>query len=243
MSIRSSPVGGLVGENTFWSEIDNSYAKCNVTGDDCVGGLVGSNLQYSILTNCYSQGSVTGSGDDIGGLIGKNLRTEVNYCYSSSVVAGPAGTDDVGSFVGRMGRSSREYYTACFWDSEINPDVNGIGNGSDPNVIGESTANMQTATTFTDVGWDFVGETVNGPNDIWDICVGTNYPKFVWQIPPGDFVCPDGVNFFDYSFFAGSWDEENCAVSNDCDGRDLDLLGSVDIKDLRIFADNWLAGF
>jgi hypothetical protein len=87
-----------------------------------------------------------------------------------------------------------------------------------------------------------VGETVNGPNDIWDICEGTNYPKFVWQIPIADFVCPDGVNFFDYSFFAGRWDEENCGASNDCDGRDLDLLGSVDIKDLRIFAYNWLAG-
>ncbi|MBC8217209.1 MAG: hypothetical protein H8E73_01975 [Planctomycetes bacterium] len=101
---------------------------------------------------------------------------------------------------------------------------------------------MQTKSTFTDAGWDFVGETVNGPEDIWDICEGTNYPKFVWQIPLGDFVCPDGVNFFDFSFFAGHWAEDNCAASNDCDGTDLDLLGSVDIKDLRIFADNWLAG-
>ncbi|MHC4087673.1 MAG: hypothetical protein ACYSWZ_19200, partial [Planctomycetota bacterium] len=139
---------------------------------------------------------------------------------------------------------SKEYYTACCWDSEINPDMNGIGNATDPNVAGESTANMQTSTTFTDVGWDFVGETVNGPNDIWDICEGMNYPKLSLQIPPlGDFGCPDGVNFFDYSFFASHWAEENCAASNDCDGRDLDLLGSVDIKDLRIFVDNWMRGF
>jgi hypothetical protein len=94
---------------------------------------------------------------------------------------------------------------------------------------------MQTESTFTDAGWDFV--------NIWDICEGTNYPKLVWQIPPGDFLCPDGVNLFDYSFFASLWAEDNCAASNDCDGRDLDLLGSVDIKDLRIFADNWLKGF
>lgn len=244
MFIHFFSAGGLVGENSYWSEIDNSYAKCKVTGDDCVGGLVGSNLTYSILTNCYSQGSVTGSDDDIGGLIGRNRsRTEVSYCYSSSVVTGPAGTDGVGSFVGRMGTSGREYYTACCWDSEINPGLPGIGNWVDPNVVGESTANMQTATTFTNVGWDFVGEIVNGPNDIWDICEGMNYPKFLWQIPIADFVCPDGVDFFDFSFFSGSWNEENCGVSNDCDGRDLDLLGSVDIKDLRIFAYNWLAGF
>jgi hypothetical protein len=115
------------------------------------------------------------------------------------------------------------------------------GSGCD-NGNGKSTAQMQTKSTFTDAGWDFVGETANGPNDIWDICEGTNYPKFLWQVPIADFICPDGVNFFDYSFFAEQWAEKNCVASNDCDGRDLDLLGSVDIKDLRIFADNWLAG-
>ena len=238
-----SAVGGLVGENSFSAEVDNSYAKCNVYGDDCLGGLVGSHVISAVLTNCYSQSTVTGTVDFIGGLIGRNQGgTEVNYCYSSSVVTGPAGTDSVGGFVGVMGAYGKEYYTACFWDSDINPGLPGIGNWVDPNVVGESTANMQTATTFTNVGWDFVGETVNGPNDIWDICEGMNYPKLSSQIPPlGDFGCPDGVNFFDFSFLASRWDEENCGASNDCDGRDLDLLGSVDIKDLRIFAYNWLA--
>ncbi|MDH4241799.1 MAG: hypothetical protein OEW48_19740, partial [Phycisphaerae bacterium] len=241
--LESSSIGGLVGENSFWSEINSSYTKCNVSGDYSVGGLVGTNAIYGTLTNCYSQGNVTGTEERIGGLAGRNMNwTESNYCYSSSVVTGPAGTNSVGGFVGELYGS--ESFTACCWDSEINPDVNGIGNRVDPNVVGESTANMQAESTFTDAGWDFIGETVNGPNDIWDICEGMNYPKLSWQIPPlGDFGCPDGVNFFDYSFFASHWDEENCAASNDCDGRDLDLLGSVDIKDLRIFADNWLAGF
>jgi len=244
MSIIFSAVGGLVGENVFWSDIDGSYTKCNVSGDDCVGGLIGTNVIYGIITNCYSQGSVTGTVDHIGGFIGRNIGgTEANYCYSSSVVTGPAGTDSVGGFVGEMRTIGKEYYTACFWDSEINPGLPGIGNEVDPNVVSESTANMQTESTFTDAGWDFVGETVNGPNDIWDICEGMNYPKLSRQIPPlGDFGCPDGVDFFDFSFFSEQWAEENCAASNDCDGRDLDLLGSVDIRDLRIFADNWLAG-
>jgi len=236
MSIISSPVGGLVGENTFWSEIDNSYAKCNVTGDDCVGGLVGSNLLYSILTNCYSQGSVTGSDDYIGGLIGRNqARTEVKYCYSSSMVTGPAGTDAVGGFVGRMGTSGREYYTACFWDSEINPELPGIGNGIDPNVIGESTANMQAASTFTSAGWDFV--------DDWKICDGTNYPKFAWQIPLlGDFVCPDGVNFLDFAVLGSAWlsDSNDSNWNPACDISDpKDDI--IDKLDLSVFTENWLA--
>jgi hypothetical protein len=244
VSTAFSSVGGLVGENIFWSEIDTSYAKCDVTGDECIGGLVGSSLVESTITNCYSQGNVTGLEDYIGGFIGRNsLGAEANYCYSSSVVTGPELAGFVGGFVGEMRTSSTKYYTACFWDSEINPGLPGIGDGVDPNVIAETTANMQTATTFTNVGWDFVGETVNGPNDIWDICEGMNYPKLSWQIPPvGDFVCPDGVNFFDFSFFSERWAEDNCAASNDCGGRDFDQLGSVDINDLRIFADNWLAG-
>ncbi len=64
--------------------------------------------------------------------------------------------------------------------TDVNPDMNGIGNTSDPNVIGESTANMQMAGTFTDAGWDFVGEIVNGANDIWTILEG-DYPRLWWE--------------------------------------------------------------
>ncbi len=51
------------------------------------------------------------------------------------------------------------------------------------------------------------------------------------------------VNFYVYSLFAERWAEENCAASNDCDGIDFDLRGSVDIKDLRIFVNYWLRSF
>jgi hypothetical protein len=127
----------------------------------------------------------------------------------------------------------------CFWDT--NTQTHGVTKsigqnlGTAINVASLTTAQMQTKSTFTDASWDFV--------NIWDICEGTNYPGFLWQIPIGDFLCPDGVNFVDFSFFASHWAQENCAASNDCDGRDLDMLGSVDIKDLRIFVDNWLRGF
>jgi len=239
-------VGGLVGIN--WENIYQCYSTGFVIGHSEVGGLVGFNRKN--IYNCYSAGSVMGE-DKVGGLVGYHIiiygkNTVIYKSYSSSNVSGSA---DVGGLVG-YDRYYYDYddlyhgdYAACFWDSDVNPDMNGIGNGSEPNVVGLPTVEMQTESTFTDVGWDFVGETANGPNDIWDICEGMNYPKFLWQVPVGDFLCPDGVNFFDYSFFAGHWAEENCGASNDCDGRDLDLLGSVDIKDLRIFADNWLAGF
>jgi len=91
--------------------------------------------------------------------------------------------------------------------------------------------------------WDFVGEVVNGPNDIWGICEGTNYPKFVWQIPIGDFVCPDGVTFADYSVFGAAWLSDpnypnwdpNCDISEPNDNV-------IDERDLAVFCESWLVG-
>jgi inhibitor of cysteine peptidase len=40
---------------------------------------------------------------------------------------------------------------------------------------------MQTAKTFLDAGWDFVGETTNGGEDIWKIAEGLDYPRLWWE--------------------------------------------------------------
>ena len=40
---------------------------------------------------------------------------------------------------------------------------------------------MQDVNTYIDAGWDFVGETENGPNDIWKIVEGQTYPLLSWQ--------------------------------------------------------------
>ena len=42
---------------------------------------------------------------------------------------------------------------------------------------------MKTKTTFTDVNWDFVGESTNGENDFWNIFSSINdgYPILSWQ--------------------------------------------------------------
>jgi len=241
--ITYSSVAGLVGENNFWGEIEDGSAICNVTGDDCVGGLVGTNVAYSTVRNCYSSGTVTGTMDYIGGLIARNeAGTETEYCYSSCAVTGPEGTDGVGALIGKMRTAGTEYYTSCFWDSDLNPGLSGIGNGSDPNVVGATTAEMQTESTFTDAGWDFVGEVVNGPNDVWDICEGTNYPRLAWSIPASDFLCPDGVNGLDFAYFASWWMEADCDSKDDCGGADLDFSGVVDRGDLKILCDWWLGG-
>jgi hypothetical protein len=228
-------VGSLVG----WLS-NGSIRGCFVQGGSVsgtgwdTGGLVGYNDE-NLIINCYSTASVSGN-HCVGGLVGENDWDEsprIRNCYSTASVTG------TGLWVGGLvGASMDGGVSVSFWD------VNTSGQTTSDGGTGKTTAQMQTKSTFTDAGWDFVGETFNGTEDIWDICEGTNYPKLSWQIPPvGDFVCPDGVDFFDFSFFSERWNQKNCAASNDCDGRDLDLLGSVDINDLRILVDNWLRGF
>ena len=220
--------GGLMGIN--YTIVKNCYAAGNIDGNSLTGGLAGVNYGGT-LENCYAIGSVEGN-SGVGGLVGVTRESTIKYCYAVGEVLGDVNT---GGLVGSTYDINNDFYTKCFWDNTVNSGLPGIGNTSDPNVIGESTANMQTQSTFTDAAWDFI--------DIWDICELTNYPKFIWQIPIGDFVCPDGVNFIDYSFFTSHWKQDNCGVSNDCDGTDLDLLGTVDFNDLRILVDNWLRGF
>ncbi len=227
----SGAIGGMVGVNSF-ARVSNCYAAGDVVGDVNIGGLVGKNYATEI-SNCYATGSVTGS-DNIGGLVGSseyywylNWLSGITHCYAIGDVSG---TTSVG---GLLGYSDGTSYTKCFWDSDANPDINGIGNDTDPNVIGETTENMQKETTFTSVGWDFVGETINGPNDIWTINDGNDYPIHVW--PLVNFVGWYEVDLKDYSFFARCWMD-----NMPCSSADLVNNGFIDLEDFAHFAGYWL---
>ncbi|MHC4159952.1 MAG: GLUG motif-containing protein [Planctomycetota bacterium] len=245
-------VGGLVGTN-YHSTIDECFASGDVLGGSYIGGLTGYNT-YGTIINCYATGNSSAIHDSIawwdafaGGLVGGSAYdSAISNCYAIGVVTAeviePFSDICIGGLVGYQEDLDTEYQKS-FWDSDVNPDVNGIGNRTDPNIIGESTANMQTESTFTDAGWDFVGEVINGPNDFWDICEETNYPKLVWQIPVGDFVCPDGVTMVDFSVLAYAWMSEpndynwdpNCDISEPNDNV-------IDESDVMVFTDNWLEG-
>ncbi len=234
----SNLAGGLVGLNA--GQITNCYATDSVAGDFTAGGLTGGN--GGTIANSYTQGGNVSGNYWIGGLSGYNFLGgesggKITNCYAASSLEGV-------SYVGGLvGYSNFGVYSSSFWDNTINPLFTGIGNTTDPNVIGESTTNMQTKSTFTNAGWDFIGETSNGTEDIWRLCEDfVNYPKLASEFTLGDFVCPDGIDFFDYSFFAWHWQKDNCGASYNCNGTDLDRIGNVGIEDLGIFIDNWLAG-
>ncbi len=45
----------------------------------------------------------------------------------------------------------------------------------------------QHTSTFLDAGWDFVGESANGTDDIWWIDEGKDYLRLWWETPAIDY--------------------------------------------------------
>jgi hypothetical protein len=227
-------VGGLVGSNRGGT-ITESYATGSVVGADTgygrIGGLVGSISSGTGITNCYATGSVSGT-NEVGGLAGCNFGVITNSYSTGSV----SGTSEVGGLVGNdtVGGDTGTA-TNSFWDKQTS--------GKDTSAGGTSlmTADMQTRSTFTDAGWDFLGETANGTEDIWRLCVDlTDYPRFVREKRLlGDFLCPDGSDFKDYAVLAGQWQQAPDEPSADI--APLGGDGIVDGLDLRVLCDNWLA--
>jgi len=229
-------IGGLVGLSSS-TEITTSsaYAEVNAGLDsNYVGGLIGTN--HGSVSNSYAAGSVSGN-DSVGGLTGYNgvgrggpSGGTLYNCYAAANVSG---TTNLGGFTGQD--TGTGDYTACFWDADLNPTLDGIGNTAEPNVMDKTTTQMQTETTFTDYGWDF--------SDVWAICEGTNYPQLLYQfLVAPDYFCPEGVDFMDYGFFADRWLMTDCHLTDDCNSTDLDASGTVDFNDLNIFNSYWLFG-
>ncbi|MEN6424683.1 MAG: GLUG motif-containing protein [Phycisphaerales bacterium] len=157
-------LGGLVGYNGC-TVIRESYSAGDIVcGYRFAGGLVAKN-DYGTVTNCYSKTSVFG-GNYIAGLIADSNGV-VDNCYSCGRLAG--------NFrVGGLTMTWGDETTDCFWDREA------TGTDWSPDGTGLTTQAMQDSATFIAAGWDFVGESDNGDDDIW-IGMVNDYPQLRWQ--------------------------------------------------------------
>ena len=151
----------------------------SVEGESDIGGLVGWNIDTAIADS-YSVASVTGvylsapsvSGVcRVGGLIGCNQGT-VNNCYAAGLVKGQQQTGGLIGFLDATPNSVSSVINS-FWDTQTSGQLTSDGG------TGLTTAEMQTASTFLEAGWDFVDETVNGTEDIWWILEGRDYPRLL----------------------------------------------------------------
>jgi hypothetical protein len=189
-------VGGLVGYNSWRGMVYQCHSGSVVSGTgEGVGGLVGCN--GATVTQCYSAGTISGDSYHVGGLVGDNTGGTVAECYSTAAVRGGM---EVGGLVGFTGGTVTHCYStgpvtagqtigglvgywywfwgtvnACFWDIQTSGLATSVGG------TGKTTAQMQTAKTFLQAGWDFVGETANGTEDIWKIVEGLGYPHLAWE--------------------------------------------------------------
>lgn len=182
-------VGGLIGESVFSGIISNCYSTSDVNGNTYVGGLIASNVGR--ILNCYSTGDVRGI-EWVGGLVGQNWDS-ISNCYSTGNVNG------FRLYGGLLGENQYSI-SNCFWDTRHGL-TEGIGEdwGTAINVLGLPTALMQTKSTFTSAGWDFV--------DIWLINDGVTYPVLRQEIR-SDLNGDGGVNFLDFGIFANQWMQE-----------------------------------
>ncbi|MEN6425181.1 MAG: GLUG motif-containing protein [Phycisphaerales bacterium] len=160
-------VGGLVGRN--YGSIAASYSRGAIFASrGYVGGLVGENCGN--IATSYTRGTVgrTETNRFVGGLVGYNGEGHITTSYSVCAVAG---YDYIGGLVGG-GSSSR--VTAGFWDMETSGLTSSMGGTA------KTSAEMQTAATFLDAGWDLT--------ETWTICEGVDYPRLQWE----GLECEDG---------------------------------------------------
>ena len=101
-----SSIGGLVGYAYYGSAISQSHSTSNVMGSSYVGGLVGF-TQGSIATS-NATGMVTGSGNDVGGLVGKSAsESSITTSFATGAVTGATYT---GGLVGLTKESISDSY-------------------------------------------------------------------------------------------------------------------------------------
>ncbi len=158
--------------------INNGHIKhCAVTGEvytqgynvDCPlissGGLCA--LNGGLIEQCYT--NVLAQNVSVyGGICGLNY-TSIDQCYSVGQII----PDNLYFPANIYGIADGGPVTNSFWDIETTGTTEGHGTGL-------TTEQMTTQSTFTDAGWDFVGETANGTDDVWFM---DGYPRFATQDP------------------------------------------------------------
>jgi filamentous hemagglutinin family protein len=165
-----SSVGGLVGENAGTVQASYAAGKVTSTGSG-TGGLIGTNLGQ--ISNSYATGEVVSDGFGVGGLVGTS-DGDISNSYSSGAVTG-AGL--VGGLVGL----DQGNVNASFWNIQTS------GQATSAAGLGKTTAQMQQASTFTNVGWDL--SSAGGVNTVWRIYEGQTGPllrSFLKTLTLGD---------------------------------------------------------
>jgi len=214
----SGSCAGITTSNS--GTISNCFSDCIIAGGTHSGGLVAGN-DGGIIENCHSSGTVLASGIGYyGGLVGSNLNGGmIRKCYSDAIVQGALPNSYHSALVGMQTGIVRD----CFWNADINPGLFGCrpeAPSSDTIATGLSADNMLVSSFFTNAGWDFTGESINGTEDIWMMPNPGNGPAlrsmrdgtYCLHPPVGDLSGDCFVDLVDFAIMASSWLE--CGYSD-----------------------------
>lgn len=221
-------VGGLVGQNTSNGLVAESFSLVDIKGFKSIGGLLG-DCHGAFVRNCYTAGNLYGTGQMLGGFTSYIRDSNIQNCYASIIISGPA--NYIGGFTSGAYNSS---IMNCFWDNEVSVQTSDTKNSDLSGVFATNTETMMKAQTFVGKGWDFVGEDINGTDNIWWIDEGNDYPRLRWEInsPP---IADAGADIIAYAWIDGVAEVRlDGTGSYDTDGDALDYLWYNDSNELIV---------
>jgi len=191
LSTHGSFVGGVAGHKA--GTITGCYATGSFSGNWAVAGLVGNN-ESGLVENCYAAGSVSGTGEYAGGLVARLWQGTLSNCYSTVKVTGV--TTTVGAFVGWNAGGP---INGSFWDTQTSGQSKGVGLGDATGLLGKTTIELKTFSTFVNAGWDFA--------NAWGIANHQTYPYLKWLagFNPADLNYSGTVDMEDLAFVAANW--------------------------------------
>ena len=176
-------VGGLLGYNR--NIVSQCAANVDInclTSSSSVGGLCGYNEEN--IFDSYALGAITcvaASADAIGGFVGSAMG-DIQRSYASVLIDVSAGSSySIDAFAGN---ADEETVQNCFFNADASTHSSAYATQLD-------SAQMTDQASFLDAGWDFIDETANGTDDIWQI-LPADFPSLAWQAPAAELV-PDIV--------------------------------------------------
>jgi hypothetical protein len=250
-------VGGFAGRLTRFgipAVISQCYSDSVITVSNwvndrsiaCVAGFCGW-LEGSTIDNSHSRGSLYDGASGGTGAPGfacgsgfyidsGNTDPNVSNCLSLMSLFE---SDCFGTVV-PFGNGNPDTVSGCFWDIDISQLDEPFLSGA----IGASSEMLQDPNTLIGAGWDLVGESDNGTDDIWRMpAYRVGYPLLAWQRDIGGDIAGDyGVDGIDYAALVGRWGDHCHEENGWCSKADIDKSGVVDFSDLSILALHWMEG-
>ncbi len=172
--LSSTTSGGLVGLIRD-SNIATSGCKISISGNSTnIGGLVG-HSSNNVIANCYTINTIeTYSSNSFGGLISFSINNNISNCYTATTYSGVF--YNIGALLGTAMNSNID---SCLWNQSTSGLSQAIASNTDSsinNTNGYSTEQMNSQSTFENLGWDF--------STIWSMNETENntYPFLTWEI-------------------------------------------------------------